>query len=272
MLRLRSLAAAFLALHGRGFLALAAATTKGGSQLGASERCGSSGSEQCVAQTQAPSLVQQRRSVSRTAALHLGTEDRDRARGQPIFCTDAGDDLWDHFCKQWQNTIDVVAVPHATEVCCANVPSPCRTPGHTCSTEVNCLVPSCSQEDWYLHTIEPAPDDAWFLFQQNTSAFRECAFSLANTSCGSVDMDFGLDEISLVAADTLVQLEKSKLDAAAWECVQQLAQAGDTPSGLLLEKDAVVEALQAQRAEARSPSRRSSGGGLDDSMSGKHAV
>jgi len=142
---------------------------------------------------------------------------------KPAFCADGKKQIWRRLCGKWTQALDVGAIANGTHVCCGSLPQPCRKSGLTCSEKANCLVPSCSQEEWYLRSVEADADHAFRMFGKDTSEFRNCSFSTQSLPCAQRDARFATSELTDAALATLLNLNAEALEATAWEVLQEIA-------------------------------------------------
>lgn len=142
---------------------------------------------------------------------------------EPAFCTEPHDSVWMPLCNHWNEVVAIGAIPNASNVCCSSLPDICQHEGKTCQTSDDCLKPSCAQEEWYLKHIEPGSTDAFALFLQDLTCFRQCGFKMAPSECTSSDADFGMKQANDETLKVFVTLNRNDIDATAFSVVRQLS-------------------------------------------------
>lgn len=165
--------------------------------------------------------------ASRSSAALVDSTSKARQRQvlspvKPAFCTNGKRQLWRQLCGKWEKAIGAGAVADGMRVCCGSLPNPCRTPGRTCSLDDDCLVPSCSQEEWYLRSVEADADHAFRMFGKSTGEFRNCSFQTAAIPCAADDALFATEEGTDAALAVFLNLDAVELEATAWEVVQEM--------------------------------------------------
>jgi len=172
----------------------------------------------------------------------------------PHFCNHPDDDVWLSLCSHWREANEAGAITHGKDTCCSSIPPVCRSDGETCSTSSDCLKPSCKQKDWYLSEVYQPAAIAWDL-----ACFRQCAFQMAQTPCGSFDANYNLSAESLQARKDFVKDHQHDLDTTAFVLVEELSAvgsssivAGEVPSAL----DQVGSLLTSRRQSDGRTSRR----------------
>merc|ERR1712151_1168186 len=136
------------------------------------------------------------------------------------------------------------------------------------SQQADCLVPSCSQEDWYLRSVEADADRAFRMFGKETSDFRNCSLHTQTLPCAENDAQFATSDLTEAALAALLNLDAVELEATAWEVAQELkASEGSTAAFMQ-----VSEATSRGESERKLFSRRSVASrqsSLDSATNGK---
>merc|ERR1712146_157382 len=92
----------------------------------------------------------------------------------------------------------------------------------------DCLVPSCSQEEWYLRSVEADADHAFRIFGKSTGDFRNCSFRTESLPCAAHDARFATKEGTDAALAAFLNLDAVELEATAWEVVQEIVSTAST--------------------------------------------
>eukprot|EP00451_Oxyrrhis_marina_P042699 CAMPEP_0204403652 /NCGR_PEP_ID=MMETSP0470-20130426/6045_1 /ASSEMBLY_ACC=CAM_ASM_000385 /TAXON_ID=2969 /ORGANISM="Oxyrrhis marina" /LENGTH=377 /DNA_ID=CAMNT_0051398835 /DNA_START=86 /DNA_END=1222 /DNA_ORIENTATION=- len=104
------------------------------------------------------------------------------------------------YCPDWEGIAlsGNCIIPNANQICCDEIPEPCRLGWEAsgaedvfCSKSVNCLRPSCAQEEYYLSYLY------WKRWRGNSN-FGSCFFASAQRgSCEAENADFGTASVGL---------------------------------------------------------------------------
>eukprot|EP00451_Oxyrrhis_marina_P053520 CAMPEP_0204506566 /NCGR_PEP_ID=MMETSP0471-20130131/109316_1 /ASSEMBLY_ACC=CAM_ASM_000602 /TAXON_ID=2969 /ORGANISM="Oxyrrhis marina" /LENGTH=409 /DNA_ID=CAMNT_0051511571 /DNA_START=92 /DNA_END=1325 /DNA_ORIENTATION=- len=104
------------------------------------------------------------------------------------------------YCPDWEGIAlsGNCIIPNANQICCDEIPEPCRLGWEAsgaedvfCSKSVNCLRPSCAQEEYYLSYLY------WKRWKGNSN-FGSCFFASAQRgACEAENADFGTASVGL---------------------------------------------------------------------------
>jgi len=126
-----------------------------------------------------------------------------------------------------------------------------------------CLVPSCAQEQWYLHHVEGHSDGVFARFGHSVEEFRRCVFHSARRPCSRYE-----DSAYLESSEEVLQKLPLSLRADELNTASELVREFMDPE----EESATDDGHTMERALFQRRSRRSATSDVDLVTHGKQII